>query len=383
MVFLFALTFNVIPLSIPRGQTILTESKRHNPRYPELLAPSLMIRMNSSGESVVVVTGSGAPSSTMIPPEELLEFMGTHFSRKFLAPGAAVFTTQPFRPAGPVGPNGNVLFPDLTIGNVVVSQSGNPYVSLEHAFDGAYAGVDRWSFFLQNGTWAPIESLDAGGIANTTVTAAANSNQLAFVEDFERSPDYVTDDAQQGRTDQDRVWIRDGGPPEYIGVGTISAVRNHHFVGYAAHYIPVQPTTPTPVEAFTWTHGKKTPLGHGVAWSVNSNGDVVGDDRPSLDVPGRPSVWFRGKKMILSTAHGSCFAINDRGQMVGDLATHGSFFAQVHNGQAALVMLDHELSSHGRWHIEHTFAIADDGSILALALSASGSESLVMLVPSG
>jgi hypothetical protein len=116
---------------------------------------------------------------------------------------------------------------------------------------------------------------------------------------------------------------------------------------------------------------------------VNSNGDVVGDDRPSLDVPGRPSVWFRGKKMILSTAHGSCFAINDRGQMVGDLATHGSFFAQVHNGQAALVMLDHELSSHGRWHIEHTFAIADDGSILALALSASGSESLVMLVPSG
>jgi hypothetical protein len=226
-------------------------------------------------------------------------------------------------------------------------------------------------------TRAAIAALRA--IPNPRVVAG---NQLALVEDFERSPDYVSDDAQHGRTDEDKLWIRDAGPPTYIGGGTISAIRNHHFVGYDAHYAPTQPSTPTPVNAFTWTHGKKTELGKGVAWSVNSNGDVVGDDRPSVDMPGRPSVWHRGKKTLLSTAQGSAFGINDRGEIVGDLASGGSFIAAFHDGHASLVMLDHVMSPHGPWHIKHALAIADDGSILALARSASGTETLVMLIPS-
>jgi hypothetical protein len=60
-------------------------------------------------------------------------------------------------------------------------------------------------------------------------------------------------------------------------------------------------------------------LGAGIAWSVATNGDVVGDDRSAFKSAGRPTLWRRGQAIALSNLAGSAFGIADDGTIVGQL----------------------------------------------------------------
>jgi hypothetical protein len=131
-----------------------------------------------------------------------------------------------------------------------------------------------------------------------------------------------------------------------------------------------------------WANGKKAALGSGIPWAVNSQAWAVGDDRTSLNSSGRPTLWHFGRKQRLSSAQGTAFSINNHNEVVGDIAPAGAFLAQIHGNQISLVLLDGLIAARkGEWHIEHAYDIADDGSILAMAVNAGGGEYLVVLKP--
>lgn len=257
------------------------------------------------------------------------------------------------------------------------------YVTQQHYFDGAYSGTDLWSFDYENGSWRAVPALDAMHQgSNLIVTASSDDEQIGYVVNHERDGNYVGSDAQTGLIDRDEAWIKDGKSDISLGNGTVSAISNHAYVGYDSHFFPAPPHFLKPPDAFAWVHGRKSELGHGLPWAVNRSGIIVGDNRSTVTSPGQPVAWYHGRITPLSHLAGSAFGINERNQIVGDIETRGGFLATINGRGTSLEMLDNDLASAGYgWHIEHAYAIASDGSILAVGKFKNERERLVMLVP--
>jgi hypothetical protein len=123
-----------------------------------------------------------------------------------------------------------------------------------------------------------------------------------------------------------------------------------------------------------------------VVFGVDADGNAVGDDRSSLQLPvgprdGRsPILWRAGKEIRLSESRGTAFAISKHGTIVGTTA-EGGFTADVRDVQPGAALLDGRVAGLGNMHILAALGVADDETILALVRRANGTQALAKLTP--
>jgi hypothetical protein len=122
-------------------------------------------------------------------------------------------------------------------------------------------------------------------------------------------------------------------------------------------------------------------LGAGVAYGVDSRGEVVGDDQAELESPdyqGRPVLWRDGKAVFLSTERGTAYAIADSGVIVGtttkgrwngchenNSGLSSAFTANARDARPRAQPIDPLVRNLGLLHVESAFGVAEDGRILA------------------
>jgi hypothetical protein len=388
---LLAVAFNVFPLTIPDGLAVQLSGAYDEGRWP-VCAPPPTVSMNENGETVLVVSRRGTakdvPGKTGVlapaPQGQRLVIFRSHSLRDvIMPPSGAVFASQPFGAPSPLDERGQPIFKDLQVANALVSDAGILYVTLWHYFDGAYSGTALWSFDREDGSWRPVPALKAMARGlNLIVTASADQEQIGYVVDYEAAGNYVGSDAQSGLTDRDEAWVTDGKSQARLGNGRVTAVSKHRYVGFDSHFFPAPPNFVKAPDAFEWAQGRTTDLGHGLAWAINKAGVIVGDNRLRATALGQPLVWYGGKRIPLTSLAGSAFSINDRNEIVGDIASQGGFLARIGDRGPSLELLDHDLTSAARgWHIAHAYAIDSHGSILAVGKTKNGTEQMVLLVP--
>ncbi len=368
--------YKVVPVALPYGYTI-AEGQAPSSRLPTQFAPSSTIVSNNGTEYAILVSLSAGANS------RLRVLTGPLRAKSSLVPWItdAEFGNQPYKAAGPVLPSGMMTYPKLAVSAIYLSDQASVYATFDNPFDAAYSGLDRWSFVYDHGAWKSASPLiDSSQRNNIAITAIQGPSEVAYAEDYERSPSFVSSEAQQGLEQTDEGWVVDGGLPTAIGAGRVTAIRKRNFVGFISRYLPADPMRSTKISAFLWSRGHLKRLGSGIAWSVNSAAKVVGDDRSSKGSSGKPVVWVNGKAHELSNSLGSAFSINDHDTIVGDVST-GAFIANADTSKS-FQGLDNLLDSPAPGlHVDHAYRIADDGRILASTRSRSGKETVVVLEP--
>ncbi len=378
MTFLASLLYLLYPLALPTGTTAgLGPTWAQEAMDPVLYRRPTTISMSRDGTVGLVVGESeehafdrvyvfhdGASEAIPMPPKSLL-------ARFFLS----VYNEE----RGTTGFNEALL---TQIRNLVVGADDTLYVGVSSSFDGAYLGEQEASFRWSSSTWLPSPSVAIGESVpkNLWVAAADNSGDVGYVGDR-----LYLDPASQANLSPDALddvatWVH-AGHFTPLGNGIVTAVCGNRVVGYDAHYVPsgidVRPTS-NAVLAEEWNGGRHSVLGHGLAWSVNADGDAVGDDRATLKSVGYPTLWHKGKTIRLSSIHGSAFAIADDGTIVGDEESR-AFIIRAGDLQRRPILLDSWLVGSG-WHVRAAYAISANGDILAVA-SRGGLDHVVLLVP--
>jgi len=265
-------------------------------------------------------------------------------------------------------PSGQNTVPGARIESVLLSDDGTPFVNITAPFDGAYTGLEEAAFVRTSGGWRPdVSDTVPTQAGNRWVAAAERRSKVVIVGDYR---DELPGDAGF-IANQDEVVLVDERAQNFLGHGIATAVRGRYVTGYDAGFPGLHK-----LGALEWIDRRRVRLGAGIAWSANAAGDVVGDDRASLDVAGHPMLWHRGRPVRLSAGTGSAFAISDRGTIVGAIGDDG--FVIQPGGRRAITRLDTVIRDRG-WHVSSAFAIASEGSLLAVA-SRHGNDPKVVLL---
>src|SRR5579864_7845100 len=231
---------------------------------------------------------------------------------------------------------------------------------------------------------------------SATTAPATQASTLPWVGTTSRDGDYLDathfsyeDHAKDPTYYADEFALLKNGSVTADGVGVVTAMRAKYAAGILAPYGWCgQAGTPT---ALRWANGTKRALGQGVAFDVDDDGDVVGDDRgasteningtitgsPDCRDDGRPTLWRNGRTIPLAPFRGSALAIRG-GVIVGTDGFNG-FLVDHLPAQPRLRYLTDLVPK--QWMISSAFAIARDGRILATGASSSGAPSLLVLTP--
>jgi|GEM_PF-6762892 len=306
-------------------------------------------------------------------------------------------TTQAFQRFGPIVCSTESLCPDFE--NVALARDGTPFVTLYLQFSGAYSGVSRKAF-VWNGAWhvVPVGEPPFKGAGkpydpdNVAIAAADTATNVAFVGDF--ADTFPGEDL--GLAAADPHWMADVSGVELrsrnivLGEGDATAMRGAFVAGFVGGLKIIRDPS-IPAIAIRWHCPLIGPVsdrhctrsaepGFGVAYGVDSQGNVVGDNEPKLGTAGFPTLWRDGKALQLSEIHGSAYAISEDGTIVG-VSDKGGFVANAHDAKPRARPLDELIPSRDGRHVETPFATADDGRILAFVVRKGGNRELAVLVP--
>lgn len=293
------------------------------------------------------------------------------------APGDALLS--PFFFAATPGARGERTYPNAAIQNLVVSGT-DTYISVGSSFTGGYSGYEEHTFSWNGATWidaSPPSYLS--GTRNTWI-AAASGTTTTLVADFADVPAGENEsEPNNPHFHEDRILRHSRSGTDFVGGGIATACAGNLIVGYDAGYRSTgyAPNDPIRTSAILWDSKVRSSLGPGIAWAVNRQGDVVGDDRESVRGKGHPTLWRRrGKAERLVSAFGSAFGINDAGTIVG-VIDGKAYVAGVRTKRRPQLLDD--IVTPRRWRIVAAYGIANDGTILALATKGKGPTTLVTL----
>ena len=400
-VFLYTLQLIPVPvgLSLPKPQATAGASTRpvfaaiaRNGTVAVLLAP--IGRDVDSTRRLLIVRSNG---TTVILRSESVPVQA--------APAFRGFITKPTCTAG----NNDCPF----FANVVLARDGTPFVTLAYVFSGAYSGVDK-AAFLWNGAWHeaprgnPFQGLGKPQApSNISIAATDTPDRYAFIGDYQNS--FPAEDLQLAAADQyymaDLSGAQFGSRNVALGIGGATAIRGRFVVGIDAGLKLVPPRS-GPAVAVVWRcppderaysrRCARIELGAGVAYDVDSNGEVVGDNElalpnsgsAELHSTGLPTLWRGRSAMLLSEAQGTAYAISESGTIVGSLARKKSFsagtsafVASARDARPGARELDPLVQAIGNLHVQAAFGVADDGRILATVVDKAGKRSLAILIP--
>jgi hypothetical protein len=281
-------------------------------------------------------------------------------------------------------------FPVANFDHVVLANDGTPFTTVSSGFSGAYSGEDKGIFRWTGTRWTivaasghagepppPDYDVAAAELPNLRVAMTRDYSSWTFNFDAEvRDPNYQADEA----------WILAGAEPHRLGFGDVRSLAGAFACGYVSyayrHAVPQQPDRARlqPI-ALVWKNDHLTRLGPGVAFGVNVNGAVVGDDRTTLDgvtspgsglagpIDGVPTLWSAGAKTRLADRTGTAYSVSDDGTIVGTFAGARGFVVR----GGALHELDATIVGglHGRV-IAGAYAINAHGRILVMTAGHGG-----------
>ncbi len=292
----------------------------------------------------------------------------------------------------------------FVISGLRLTSDGTPFITLATGTTIKY----EWVFVWGGSTWRPVDTplpQRYGGPRNTTIGAAQTPSQFGVNGDFfdqdrfdygthERDPTYFADEAS----------LVENGRILPLGLGDVTAMRGPFSTGYAAPYgWCAQVGAPVAVR---WTGSDRKTLGSGVAYGVDSNGDVVGDDRVPEGRRARndtqtgcienahPTIWRRRQKIRITELRGSALAIRN-GTVVGTaglqlfgpvrrndvvIAIRGgrAFITKATDAVGRFRFLDDLVPND--WSITSAFAIADSGRILAVGHGLGSSTTRILVL---
>jgi hypothetical protein len=297
---------------------------------------------------------------------------------------------------------------------VALAPDGTPLVTLAYNFSGAYSGEKR-AGFLWNGRWHVVPSgKPFSGVGkpdapdSVSISAADGAMRFAFVGDYsDRFPDEDLD-----RASQDRYYMADVSGVSYdslnvtLGIGNVTAMRGSFVVGFDAD-LKLVPSKRHDTVGVVWRcdfNGlansrtcKRSTLGPGIAYGIDSHGEAVGDNEPSvpssgtleLHSAGFPVLWRSGNTVVLSQEiNGAAYAISESGIIVGALtggptpnALLSGFVASARETKPLAHPLDSLVQNGEGWHVAAGLGVADDGRILAFVTSKDRRRELAVLVP--
>lgn len=286
--------------------------------------------------------------------------------------------------------------------SVVLAADGTPFVTFSTYFSGAYSG-SRDAALTWDGSWHRLQRQNVlHGLAkpedpsNLSIAAADTPEDYAFVGNYH---DFfpMEDLDKAGR---DPLWMADVSGVTFswgsvaLGIGNATAIRGSFVAGFDGGLkLVAQPNPGSPATALRWhciqsiaaVHPcDRRVLGPGVAYAVDSSGDVVGDDEPRfgdsrpLHSAGRPVLWRSGEAVRLSSEYGAAYAIAESGAVVGTfggsnvgpgdivLGPTSGFIADARERHPHAVPLDPLVNNLGGRHVVAAFGIANDGRILAI-----------------
>lgn len=265
----------------------------------------------------------------------------------------------------------------MSVRNLVLAQRGKPVIAVYDEVSGAYWAVQEASFAWDGSRWIPALPTASGMMPKNVWVAAADSHGgLGYVGDYLYfDPARLTNALADSLSNVAMIYRAQH--PMVLGRGIITAMSANRTVGYDDGYVPGANGS-TPVHAIEWQGFIRSVLGEGIAWSVNAQGDVVGDNRKTLKSVGVPMLWHEGRPIRLGDTEGTAFAIADNGTIVGDMKSH-AFLIQPNDPSHHLIVLDDLVG--GGWHISAAYYVAANGDILALASRKRAPSRLVLLRP--
>lgn len=275
--------------------------------------------------------------------------------------------------------------------NIVLARDGTPFVTVEQPFSGAYSGALE-AALVWNGSWhvvpggKPFDHVgDPYTPTNVSIAAADTPLDFAFNGDFADGFGLNTDIHRPG-------YFRDIAAADYssqtiqLGLGTVTAIRGSYVAGVDAG-LGLEGHASYDTTALLWRCIQsaaavrpcaRTELGPGIAYGVDSRGEVVGDDEAWFSEGrsgGNPVLWRDGRRIRLSDEYGSAYAIAENGTIVGTfgLETYivgrtSGFIADAHALHPHALSLDPLVRNLGSRHVLAALGVADDGRILAIVV---------------
>lgn len=237
---------------------------------------------------------------------------------------------------------------------------------------------------------------EAKSVARLHKAEADTADDYAFVGNY--SDLFPMEDLDEAA--RDPLWMADVSGAAFtwgsvgLGVGDALAMRGTYVAGVdGGAKLVRQGPTPPPAVAVRWTCVRSAAavhpcargvLGPGVAYGVDSVGEVVGDDEPRLSIEsgvlrsaGHPVFWRRGGVVRLSDRYGAAYAISKSGLIVGTLGgkyrngfplfgEFRGFIASARDRYPRARSLDPLVSGLAGRHVLAAFAVSDSGNILAI-----------------
>ncbi len=271
---------------------------------------------------------------------------------------------------------------------VALASDGTPFVTLSMHFDGAYSGNAK-AVLVWDGVWhsvpdrLPFSNVPGQmEVTNVSIAAASTRSSFAFVGDYDDAiPDL--DDRNDPHSQADVSGAILDVRSIALGFGNATAMRGRFVAGFDAALRTIG--EPGPPVALRWDCAEsvvatrrcaRVALGPGVAYGVDSEGEVVGDDEAFSDgriqsAPGRPVLWRNRVPLKLSSEHGSAYAISEDGTIVGATwpsyaGAYRGFVADSRSRSPQARPLDPLVTNLRGRHVLAAFGISDSGRILAL-----------------
>jgi|GEM_PF-3781358 len=269
------------------------------------------------------------------------------------------------------------LDPTGVIVESVVLQDTKPTITVSHAFEGAYIGIEKASFRWSGTGWERAFSRTSAPSKNAWVAAADPTSVIFGLDALGEIPGYAENNPEDFMRSTG-TFLMFHAQTMTIGGVVPTWTRSGDIVGFTAKRagdVSQGRTAWTPF-AVDWQGGHLRRLYGGIAWGKNSTGVVVGDDRGEVDLAGHPAAYVLEKVRRLTTKRGSAFAINSRGRVVGAVDNSG-FFYDIGDHRRDVTSLDSLVRS--KWHVIAAYAIASNGSILALATPKKADPRIVVL----
>jgi hypothetical protein len=291
-----------------------------------------------------------------------------------------VIPSPPRFPLGVYGSNERDVPEAIT--RIRLTEHGTIFATLSASFAGAFMGVREETYIYANRRWRQIVHPFPGRCSqcpdNVVIAAAQSPSYFALTSDFEAHHPVAEGmfESNPGLFVNTSTVVV-GQETKQLGTGDVLAMNGTFAVGYVDAYKHL-----TGIRALTatlWRGTKRTTLGLGVAFGVDVNGDVVGDDRTFWNGSGHPVLWTGlHHQAQLMTVEGSAYSIRND-VIVG--AVNGRAFGMSRTRGARSAHFFEQISD-SRWHITTAFSIGSNGRILALGRRGAGGLRVLSLSPS-
>lgn len=295
----------------------------------------------------------------------------------------------------------------LEFAKVVVADDGSPFVTATQWFSGAYSGVENRAFVWSGRRWRLVPGASPfGGLgmpsepSNVSIAAVEGLEEFAYIGD--QKDGFPGEDLNIADTDpklRDLSAVAFGATRLPLGLGNATAMRGPFVAGFDGG-LGLMASQERAV-ALRWRCANapssamrrcsRSTLGPGIAYGVDSRGEVVGDNQTfyNRDHPGEPTLWRNGKSVALATSGGAAYAISESGAIVGTLSDYltcercpsRGFVADANARRPHALPIDALVSNLEGRHVVAAFGVDDAGRILCYVAGGDKRRHLALLVP--